>query len=213
MASEAERPDPGIEQNKLRRLSSRTGGRVCTRCAKPALVRQRRPLFLRLLRLFGFDMRTYECAMCGHTAFLRQAQGEALAEHADRRLRVTLRGRYRRRSLLPLVVVLMGLAAGALLAAFQLLPARSHLDAGSRDLQAAAALIRPASSLRNPATPDAMRTDLSHGLRELKDARSELAPWSPLLAHLGWVPRVGGELAGAPPAADSAFYATMSALH
>jgi hypothetical protein len=57
------------------------------------------------------------------------------------------------------------------------------------------------------------RAALSAAAAEFGAARSNLQLWSPVLLHLGWVPRVGPELAAAPPAADAAWYATQSALH
>jgi hypothetical protein len=99
-----------------------------------------------------------------------------------------------------------------ILAAVQLVAARHHLLLGVRELRSAQASLRLEPAAAN-ATLGRTRHTLLEAEDEFESARSDLAMWSPLLAHLGWVPAIGGQLAAAPPAADTALYATRSALH
>jgi Protein of unknown function (DUF4012) len=124
--------------------------------------------------------------------------------------RATRRGlaRPRKRWLVPAGVVLL-----ALLALFQLFSARRHLLAGAAELRSAAALVRPASQLRDAATRATLRDTLVRANGEFGSARIDLWLWSPLLDRLGWVPRLGGQLAAAFPASDTAYYTTGAALH
>lgn len=104
------------------------------------------------------------------------------------------------------------LLAVGILAAVQLVAARHHLLLGVRELRSAQASLRLEPAAAN-ATLGRTRHTLLGAEGEFESARSDLAVWSPLLAHLGWVPAIGGQMAAAPPAADTALYATRSALH
>ena len=128
------------------------------------------------------------------------ARSPSLARHERRRI--------------PLAVFL---AAGALAlvmaAVLQLWTARQHVLQGSRDLHAAAGVLRAPLSLRDAAVRRRVRASLVLAQLEFASARTELGPSAPLLDHLGWVPAVGGRLASASPAADAAYYSTGAALH
>jgi DNA-directed RNA polymerase subunit RPC12/RpoP len=71
----AERPsehtDAIIEREHMRSLSTSSQGHICPRCSKAALVRVRRPFYVRPLKRFGLDLRSYRCAMCGCGATIR----------------------------------------------------------------------------------------------------------------------------------------------
>jgi DNA-directed RNA polymerase subunit RPC12/RpoP len=73
----AESKDPAIERARVRKLSASSQGHICPRCNSPALVRYRRPFYLRLLRLTGIDLRTYRCAMCGERSIVRHRSQDA----------------------------------------------------------------------------------------------------------------------------------------
>lgn len=103
--------------------------------------------------------------------------------------------------------------AGASLGAFQLLSARHHLMLGARDLSVVAPLLKTSLLLHAPAADARARATLVRAKGEFAAARSDLSFWSPLLAHLGWVPGLGDQLTSAPPAADAAFYSSSAALH
>ena len=66
------RTDQSIEQERVRSLSTSSQGHLCPRCSKAALVRVRRPIYLRPLKYIGLDIRAYRCAMCGYGTFIRR---------------------------------------------------------------------------------------------------------------------------------------------
>jgi hypothetical protein len=90
--------------------------------------------------------------------------------------------------------------------------ARHHLLLGLQDLRAATVKFNPHVLLVEPAARQSTRAALVRARQEFADARLDLSLWAPALARLGWAPRVGEQLAAAPPAADAAFYSTRSAL-
>lgn len=63
--------DASIERERMRSLSTSSQGHLCPRCNKAALVRVRRPIYLRPLRRLGIDLRKYQCAMCGYGTLIR----------------------------------------------------------------------------------------------------------------------------------------------
>lgn len=120
-----------------------------------------------------------------------------------------LRGHSILRSLrigVPLAVVVI-----ALVAAGQVLMAREHLLAGSRDLAAARGALTSPLSLRDLAVRRRVKEQVGSAQQEFAEAQSELRPWSPFLAHLGWVPAAGPKLSAAPHVADAAYYAASAA--
>jgi len=71
MQPSADHTDEDIERERIRQLSTSSQGHLCPRCSKAALVRVRRPFYLRPLRRLGLDLRTYRCAMCGFGTTIR----------------------------------------------------------------------------------------------------------------------------------------------
>lgn len=115
---------------------------------------------------------------------------------------------------LPTVALIVAgfiLMAGAI-AGTQLVWARHHLVQGAQDLNGAIATVRSPTALESPAQRAAAISDLVGGQEEFARARSDLVIWGPVSSRLGWVPRIGPELAAVAPAADAAYYATSSAL-
>jgi hypothetical protein len=106
------------------------------------------------------------------------------------------------------------LLAGLVVAActVQLLLARAHLLAGARDASLATAALHDPLRIRNPAQRAVLRTEIGTARDQFAAARDDLSAWTPLLDHLGWVPRIGRELAAAGPAADVSYGSTDAAL-
>jgi hypothetical protein len=108
-----------------------------------------------------------------------------------------------RRILLILVpLVLLALVA---LSGYTLLTARSELDRGITQLDAARAALQVSHVKASPnATLREARTAVRHAHVDFHAASTRLAPFAPLLRHLGWIPRVGLDLASAPALATTA---------
>ena len=109
------------------------------------------------------------------------------------------------------------LAAATLILIFvaatvQMLMARRHLLAGSRNLTAAATAIRAPLTMRNASVRARVQSRLAQAEIEFAIASDDLRLWSPLLEHLGWLPGIGAKLAAASPATAAALHATNSAL-
>jgi hypothetical protein len=187
---------------------------------KPTLRRSRLPVFLRWLRLFGYNVKAYECAFCGRLSIIRRpAENEPTASRSRFVSRTggtvaAPRSSTRRRSRVLAAIALLGLVMIiAAVAAVQLFQARHLLLAGEQQLRTAVDVMHSPSRLSNGGLRRTVRADLIAAEGDFAGARSDLWFWFPLLKHLGWVPVKGGELASASPAADTAFYATRSALH
>ncbi|MBV9279113.1 MAG: DUF4012 domain-containing protein, partial [Chloroflexi bacterium] len=117
--------------------------------------------------------------------------------------------RARRPRLRVLAVLALGIVAVAVL---QLWMARYHLLRGTRELTAASRLLGSPLRARDPAVREGLRRQLLAARGEFVSARMDLAPWTPLLDHLGWVPLAGEQLVAARPGADTAFYVADAAL-
>jgi Protein of unknown function (DUF4012) len=114
------------------------------------------------------------------------------------------------RILLLLVAVLLILAA---VTAVILFSARRSLLAGVADLRLAQGrlqLVATHSSLRSALEP--VRADVVQARKNFQTADGRLRIVSPLVEHLGWVPRVGLEVAAAPHVAHAASRTTDGAL-
>jgi hypothetical protein len=213
--SKQPRQDPSAEKERRRRLT-RSSGRVCPRCGQPTLVRHRRPAPLRWLKVFGLDVRAYRCALCGHETVIHQSGDAAVrvrAERAGAAQDSAKRAAPKRRRLLWPAVTAAALLVLAGLAAFQLLAARHHLISGVQELRAARDTLSLPSTWRQPAARGRTRSTLAQAQHEFSAARSDLRLWTPIIDHLAWVPVIGGQLAAASPATDTAIDTTRSALH
>jgi hypothetical protein len=172
---------------------------------------------LRWLKRIGIDVRTYRCAMCGYETAIRQEEDRSVRVRqepagAARRVR-SKRQAAKRRSLRWLAFLIPLVLIVAALAAYQLLSARQHLLRGVQDLRSARATLSLPGIWHDAATRARTRATLQQAEQEFADAHSDLRLWSPLIDHLGWVPRVGGQLAAASPATDLALHTTRSAIH
>jgi len=107
---------------------------------------------------------------------------------------------------------LIVLAIGAV-ASYQVVLARHSLIVGSNALREASRASSPVTRLRVPSGRHRLRAALARAQVEFASARSDLWLWAPVLDHLGWVPRYGGQLAAASPAADTSFYITRCGRH
>ncbi len=142
------------------------------------------------------------------SATAEHPEGEGLSDLSESAQRRTRR---RRRRAVVAGIVLVLAAVGAL-AAIQLLQARRDLVAGAQQAREAARLAAAPGTLKNAHLRAVIRQDLSQAQRQFQDARSNLTLWSPLLRRLGWAPKIGPQLAAAPPTADAAYYTTRAAL-
>ena len=116
------------------------------------------------------------------------------------------------------VLALLSLLAVLLLVltvvtALALLSARRSLLSGVEEFRAAQShlqLHQSDTSLGAVITP--VHDDVTRARDDFRSAEHDLGPLSPLLTHLAWVPRVGGELAVAPPVARAARQTADGAL-
>lgn len=99
------------------------------------------------------------------------------------------------------------------LAGARLLSARRHLTEGASDIRHTRTLLSPISRITDSVARARVRRSLLEARAEFGAARNDLQPLAGALDRLGWMPRVGRELAAALPAADTAYYATDSAVH
>jgi hypothetical protein len=88
-----------------------------------------------------------------------------------------------------------------------------QMRSGVRELQVAKGLIVVTRSTPEPQVVAAATLHLVAAHNDFEQARLTLAVPGPLLAALGWVPLVGGDMAALPPAADAGYFATGAALH
>lgn len=100
------------------------------------------------------------------------------------------------------MLVLLGRAAGDLLAAQRDLSRGAHLLPSS-------AMLSPAL-LTSPARYVSVQARVRGAAADFESARVRLRFWRPALRHLRWLPGVGPQLAAAPLAADASWYAARS---
>jgi hypothetical protein len=100
----------------------------------------------------------------------------------------------------------------AAIAAQQLRAAHAALLAGGHDLAIPHLTLQIPSLAAHPGRVAGLRRQVAAAEASFSDARAELAPWAPLLDHVGWLPRIGSEISAAVPAADTGYHATRSAL-
>src|SRR5947209_14660924 len=122
--------------------------------------------------------------------------------HSARRLAL-------RRLMIPLIGVLL---AVSIVAGFELFTARAHLQRGASDMQAATVRLTTQKLLTDPWERRRLRASLVRSQQQFASARHDLWLWGPLLPHLSWIPHFGVQLASAPAAADTGFYATRGVV-
>jgi Protein of unknown function (DUF4012) len=125
--------------------------------------------------------------------------------------RISAAGRGRRLSVLSLTLFI-GVVIVAGFATIQIMAARHHLYAGVNDLRQTRAGFHLNLASATMGTNGQTRRSLAAAEREFASAHADLFLWSPILVRLAWLPRIGEEVANAPPATDAAWYATRSAL-
>src|SRR5437588_6262804 len=91
------------------------------------------------------------------------------------------------------ILVILG-AVGVM----QMYAARQHLLRGAQEAASAEAILHDPLMLRNAGRRASIRAALTRSNREFAQAQLDLFLWSPLLTHLGWVPRLGPEMSAAP---------------
>lgn len=114
--------------------------------------------------------------------------------------------------------LLVGLANAAVLALVlaalvPLLLARRNMNLGAQELQLAMSAGQLPLGMQKAAVRQTFRADVARAHGAFSSARSDLALWSPILPHLGWVPGIGGELAAAPATAEAAAGTTSAIMH
>lgn len=118
-----------------------------------------------------------------------------------------------RRVLVLLSILSMLLLVLTVITALTLISARRSLLKGVDELRVAQSQLQPhksGSSLQSILTP--VQSDIARARDDFRSADDSLGPLSPLLTHLAWVPRVGGEVAVAPPVAHAARQTADGAL-
>jgi Protein of unknown function (DUF4012) len=118
-----------------------------------------------------------------------------------------------RRVLVLLSILSTFLLVLAVITALALISARRSLLSGVDELRVAQSqlqLHRSGSSLQAILTP--VQNDVIRARDDFRSADNYLGPLSPLLIHLAWVPRVGGEISVAPPVAHAARQTADGAL-
>jgi hypothetical protein len=115
------------------------------------------------------------------------------------------------RRLLQLLVGIGGILIVAV-AVQQLRDARRALLTGGHILSSARVNFDVAGLAAHPSRIAGTERQVASAEAQFGEARRDLGPWSPLLTHLGWLPRIGPQLAAAWPAAETAYDATRSAV-
>jgi Protein of unknown function (DUF4012) len=118
-----------------------------------------------------------------------------------------------RRVLVLLSILSTFLLVLAVITALALISARRSLLSGVDELRVAQSqlqLHKTGTSLQAILTP--VRSDVTRARDDFRSADQYLGPLSPLLTRLAWVPRVGGEVAVAPPIAHAAQQTADGAL-
>lgn len=97
-------------------------------------------------------------------------------------------------------------------ASLQILAARRHLVAGVGQLDHVSLRVGSQQLIANTRARTQLRASLIGAEAEFSAARADLRIWAPVMRHLGWIPRYGPQIAAAPAAADTTFFAARGVV-